>query len=85
MLERSNTCREIQRLREEAKLLQERLRTSQQRAREHSNVERRSDGRGRSSNDFEQFLQRKILKTSFQIAQHIAEHGCEELGKSQQS
>lgn len=74
-------CPDIERLRAEAKQLHEKLRTSRQRARSHLLDERRAGFRGNHSNDFEHFLQRKILKNSLRIAQHIAEHGCEELGR----
>ena len=74
-------CADMERLRAEAKHLQEKLRTSRQRAREHEKQERREGGRLNHSSDYEQFFQRKLLKHSLRIARHIAEHGCEELGK----
>ncbi len=74
-------CNEMLHLREEAKQLQEKLRESRQRAREHAQQERRSGVRANHSSDFEHFLQRKLLKNSLAIAHHIAEHGCEELGR----
>ncbi|MBZ5646355.1 MAG: hypothetical protein LAN37_03925 [Acidobacteriia bacterium] len=73
-------CSEMLRLREQARQFQEKLRTSRQKAREHEKQDRRTDRRGSHSNDFELFLQRKLLKTSLMIARHIAEHRCEELG-----
>lgn len=76
----SSPCEEMLRLRDDAKHLQERLRISRQKAREHEKEDRRSGSRASHSNDYELFLQRKILKTSMLIARHIAEHGCEELG-----
>lgn len=75
-------CPQMLHLREQAKQLQERLRLTRQRAREHEKSDRRSGGRSSHSHDFELFLQRKILKTYLQIARHIAEHGCEELGEA---
>jgi len=72
----------MERLRGQAKQLHERLRLSRQKAQEHENHERRSDRRGSRTNDYELFLQRKILKTCLRIAEHIARHGCEELGRS---
>ena len=75
-------CPQILSLREQAKQLQEKLRHTRQRAREHEKQDRRSGHRTSHSNDFELFLQRKILKTSLLIARHIAEHRCEELGKA---
>ncbi len=68
-------------LRGEAKQLQEKLRESRQRAREHEKEERRSGNRANHSNDYELFLQRKLLKNSLAIARHIAAHRCEELGQ----
>ncbi len=76
-----STCDEMVRLRDEAKQLQEKLRESRQRAREHEKEERRSGLRANHSNDYELFLQRKLLKNSLAIAQHIALHRCEELGR----
>lgn len=73
-------CPHILQLREQTKRLLEKLRLTRQRAREHEKQERRSAARTSHSNDFELFLQRKILKTSLLIARHISEHGCEELG-----
>ncbi len=73
-------CPDIVRLRQEARQLQEKLRTSQQRARQHQGQDRRSGERPRS-HDYEFFLQRKIMKNCLQIARHIAEHGCEQLGR----
>ncbi len=76
-----SACDEMVRLREEAKQLQEKLRESRHRAREHEKEERRSGLRATHSNDYELFLQRKLLKNSLAIAGHIAEHCCEELGR----
>ena len=73
-------CPRMLNLREQAKQLQEKLRHTRQKAREHEKQDRRSGGRSNHSNDFELFLQRKILKTSLLIARHIAEHRCEQLG-----
>lgn len=73
-------CDEMLRLREEARQLQERLRESRMRARAHEREERRSGLRASHSNDYEGFLQRKLLKNALLIARHIAEHCCEELG-----
>jgi len=75
-------CPQILHLREQAKHLQEKLRLTRRKAREHEKRDRRSGHRSSHSNDFELFLQRKILKTSLAIARHIAEHRCEELGKT---
>ncbi len=69
------------RLRDEAKHLQEKLRESRQRAKDHEKEERRTGLRANHSSDFEHFLQRKLLKNSMAIARHIAEHRCEELGQ----
>lgn len=78
----SMPCPEMLRLRDEARQLQERLRESRQSAREHEKQDRRSGERLSHSNDYEQFLQLKLLKNSMLIARHIAEHGCEELGRN---
>lgn len=75
-------CEEMEHLRQQAKHLHEKLRESRQRAREHEKAERRSGLRANHSNDYEHFLQRKILKNALLIARHIAEHRCEELGRS---
>ncbi len=75
-------CPQMLHLREQAKQLQEKLRLTRQRAREHQKQDRRSGDRSTHSPDFELFLQRKILKTCLLIARHIAEHGCEELGEA---
>ncbi len=69
------------RLRAEAKQLQEKLRLCRLHARSHVKQERREGLRQNHANDFELFFQRKLLKNSLRIARHIAEHGCEELGK----
>ncbi|HVP42224.1 MAG TPA: hypothetical protein VMS96_02265 [Terriglobales bacterium] len=76
----SARCVHIDRLREEAKHLQEKLRLSRQQARQHEKQDRRDGSRSTHSNDYELFLQRKIQKNSLRIAHHIAEHGCEKLG-----
>ncbi len=73
-------CPQMLHLREQAKHLQDKLRLTRQQAREHEKQERRSGSRPGHCNDYELFLQRKLLKTSLMIARHIAEHGCEELG-----
>ena len=72
-------CADMARLRDAARQLQEKLRISRQRARQHEKQDRRSGSRSSHSNDYELFLQRKILKNSLQIARHIAEHRCAEL------
>ena len=69
-------------LRDEARQLHEKLRMSRQRAREHEKQDRRNGLRINHSNDYEHFLLRKILKNSLLIARHIADHGCEELGRN---
>ena len=74
-------CDEMLRLRDEARHLQEKLRDSRQKAREHEKQDRRDGLRASHSNDYEYFLQRKLLKNSLMIARHIAEHRCEELGR----
>ena len=74
-------CDEMLHLRDEARQLHEKLRLSRQKAREHESKDRRTGGRASHSNDYELFLQRKILKNSMMIARHIAEHRCEELGR----
>lgn len=71
----------MMRLRNEAKQLQEKLRESRQRAREHEKEDRRTGLRANHSSDYEHFLQRKLLKNSMLISRHIAEHRCEELGR----
>ena len=73
-------CDAMLRLRDEARQLHEKLRLSRQKAREHERQDRRTGPRASHSNDYELFLQRKILKNSMMIARHIAEHRCEELG-----
>jgi hypothetical protein len=75
-------CPEMNRLREEAKHLHEQLRLSRQSARQHEQADRRSDGRGNHSNDYESFLQRKLLKNAMRISCHIVDHKCAELGVS---
>ena len=75
------SCPDMARLRAEAKQLQEKLRLSRLHARDHLKRERREGLRQNHANDFEHFFQRKLLRNSLRIARHIAEHGCEELGK----
>lgn len=77
----SSPCDEMMRLRDEAKQLQDKLRESRQRAKDHEKEDRRTGLRANHSNDYELFLQRKLLKNSLAIARHIAEHRCEELGR----
>lgn len=74
-------CDEMLRLRDEARLLQDKLRESRQKAKEHEKADRRNGLRTNHSNDYEHFLQRKLLKNSLAISRHIAEHRCEELGR----
>ena len=73
-------CADMDRLRAEAKQLQEKLRLTRQHARAHQQQDRREGPRANHSNDFELFLQRKMLKNALRMAQHIAQHQCEELG-----
>ncbi len=72
-------CAKMERLRQEAKHLHDKLRLSRQQARQHEQHDRRHDRRPNRSNEYEEFLQRKILKNALLISFHIAEHGCEEL------
>ncbi len=76
----SAPCAKIERLRQEAKHLHEKLRLSRRQALQHEKQDRRHDRRPSRSNEYEEFLQRKILKNALLISFHIAEHGCEELG-----
>ncbi len=77
----SAPCAKIERLRQEAKHLHEKLRLSRQQARRHEGHDRRNSSRRNHSNEYELFLQRKIMKNALLISFHIAEHGCEELGR----
>lgn len=74
-------CSEMMRLRDQARQLQEKLRESRRKARQHEKSDRRSGERSSHSNDYELFLQRKLLKNSLLIARHIAQHRCEQLGR----
>lgn len=69
------SCSALDQLRQEAQQLRQELREKRERARQKSGGQQRLAHRPRS--DFEDYLQRRIAKNAAEIAQHVAQHGCE--------
>lgn len=69
------TCDKLLQLRAEASNLKLQIQEQQNRLRSARSNNRRTDKRGTS--DLAHFLQRKLLRMSQKIEQHISEHNCQ--------
>ena len=69
-------CAELQRLRDQASSLKQRM--DEQRRKAHARARDARSGRVSGKSEMVPFLQRKLLRLSDKIEQHMAQHRCQD-------